>query len=129
MGKLLIGYDGSDCAAQAIDDLCHAGLGAEGIDAVVMSIADMLPGMPGQDVLGDYSAALVRLQTDASEALAEAKRCAEEGSRRLREMFPGWRVTAEAATESPYWGLITKAGQMQADLLVVGSHGARHWAG
>ena len=44
MSKLLIGYDASEYAAHAIDDLARAGLSAVDVEATVLSIADLLPG-------------------------------------------------------------------------------------
>jgi hypothetical protein len=44
--RVLIGYDGSPCADAAINDLRRAGLPPAG-EAVVMSVADVWPHLPG----------------------------------------------------------------------------------
>ena len=40
--KILIAYDGSDCAEAALDDLQRAGLPREA-EAVILSVADVYP--------------------------------------------------------------------------------------
>jgi nucleotide-binding universal stress UspA family protein len=123
MTKLLIGYDGSTCSFDAIDDLRRAGLPSNGIDATVMSIADLLPGILGADLVKDYPPALKHARFNAEQAMREARERSEGGAERLRSLFPRWRVSATAAADSPYWGLVKKAQEAQADLLVVGSQG------
>jgi nucleotide-binding universal stress UspA family protein len=123
MKKLLLGYDGSTCSSDAIDDLCRAGLHAQGIVATVMSIADLLPGVLGGDLVKEYPPALKQARFNAEQAMREAHEHAERGAGRLRALFPDWRVSTAAAADSPYWGLVKKAQETQADLLVVGSQG------
>jgi nucleotide-binding universal stress UspA family protein len=38
-------------------------------------------------------------------------------------LFPAWRINADAAADSPYWGLIKRSEESKSDLLVVGSQG------
>jgi nucleotide-binding universal stress UspA family protein len=121
--KLLIGYDGSECAGDAILDLFNAGLPSNDVDATVLSIADLLPGMPGQEFVSDYPTALNQARFHVQEAIDLAKRLSAEGAERLRQLFPGWTVHADATADSPYWGLVKRAEKLNADLLVVGSHG------
>jgi nucleotide-binding universal stress UspA family protein len=59
----------------------------------------------------------------AEQLLGEARKCSQEGSERLRRVFPDWRIRADAVADSPYWGLVKQAEQLQANLLVVGSQG------
>lgn len=123
MVKLLIGHDGSECSADAIDDLCRAGLPSDDVEALVLSVADVYPGVPATDypILYPHAAAQARVQVD--EAMREAECFANAGRARVKSLFLGWDVRAQVVAESPYWGLVTKAEQWQADLLVVGSHG------
>ena len=45
--KILIGYDGSECAEAALEDLQRAGLGAEA-EALVMTVADVFVPVPNR---------------------------------------------------------------------------------
>src|SRR5688500_9713836 len=126
--KILIGYDGSDCAKAAIKDLRRAGLPATG-EALVMSVADLLTQLP----YAEYGSAdpttaamphgiVVAARDRAAEVVQDAQRAATEGADLLRSVLPGWTVQADSVAESPYWALIKKAEQWNADLVVVGSH-------
>src|SRR4051794_16806339 len=124
MLKLLIGFDGSQGAADAVHDLAHAGLPSADVEASVLSIADLLPGVLGQDLVHAYPAAVMKqARFHAEQLLAEAHAVSTEGAELLRPLFPGWRITADAAADSPYWGLVKRAEQSRSDLLVVGSQG------
>jgi nucleotide-binding universal stress UspA family protein len=127
--KILIGFDGSKCAESALDDLRAAGMPPV-VEAHVMSVADVwLPPPPPGVGVNEYVHELrtrpqpfKAWQTNArlvSEADGYARRAAD----RLRGMFPLWKVTFEGTYGSPAWELIEKAGSMNADLVVVGSHG------
>lgn len=128
--KILIGYDGSACSNAALDDLKLAGLPEEKVEAVVMSIAEVwLPPPPENESLSEYAMDLQThpqpfkaYQTHAK-AVTEAEAFAKHARRRLRQMFPDWRVSGEANCGSPAWEIMTKAGEMNADLIVLGSHG------
>src|SRR4030095_7176779 len=58
-----------------------------------------------------------------AQAMADAKERAEEGGARVREMFPSWKVSAEATSEPAHRGLLSRSEAWGADLIVVGSHG------
>ncbi len=55
--------------------------------------------------------------------VAEFETLANHAAKRLRRMFPGWTVSAEAATGSPAWEVLTTADDFKPDLIVAGSHG------
>ena len=128
--RVLIGYDGSSGADAALLDLRRAGL-PETVEAVVMSMADVfLPPVPPPGSAGDESAWVAAMPEAARQARARAVRAVEEAetlAKRARERlhtdFPTWSVRAEAGADSPAWGLIKKADEWGADLVVVGSHG------
>src|SRR5690606_3951569 len=85
---------------------------------------DLMPGVLGADLVQSYPPALLeKARSHAQRALAEAQQAAEQGARRVRELFSAWQVRAEAAADSPYWGLIKRADELAIDLLVVGSQG------
>ena len=126
--KLLIGYDGSECAEAALDDLQRAGL-PRSVEALIMSVTEVwLPPPPPSS----YEVVEQALETpddlkkvygERSEALEAAQRLATQASERLLKNFPEWDVRVEATYGSPAWDLIMKADEWNPDLIVVGSHG------
>lgn len=127
--KILIGYDGSECSDAALDDIKTAGF-PEKVEAVVMSVAEVwLPPPPIGETLSEYATDLQKqpqpfkaYQTHAK-AVTEAEALARQGQHRLLRMFPGWSVAAEPNYGSPAWEIISRADEIKADLIVVGSHG------
>ncbi len=128
--KILIAYDGSECANAALDDLQFAGLSRVG-EAVIMSITEVwLPPPPGSSYEILEQASIVRVPLDlkkvyakGSLAVKEAKALAENGAERFRAAFPRWKVRTEASYGSPAWELVSRADKWRPDLVVVGSHG------
>ena len=127
--KILIGYDGSKSAEAALDDLQGAGLPAD-CEALVFSIAEVW--LPPQSFNGngagvkpdDYKEAHLRKHYEKNKrAVGEAETFAHHACHRLRENFPGWKITAEATYGSPGWEILDKADVFEPDLIVVGSHG------
>lgn len=124
--KIFIAYDGSEPANTAIDGLRRAGLPADGVEALVMSVGEVwLPPAVDdanetfpQDVPG-----LKAAREHAERVMQTAKEEAQRGAERVQQIFPQWRVTAEAHNGSPAFELLNRAEEWQADLIVVGSHG------
>lgn len=109
--KILIGYDGSECADAAIDDLQTAGL-PERADAVVLSVMEnwLPPPSSLESVEGwDHP--------------AETRMVAAKGVARLQRLRPEWEITPEIAIGSPASSILEKADEWKPDLIVVGSHG------
>lgn len=129
--KILIAYDGSECADAALDDLRKAGLPPSGVEAQVISVAEVwLPPPPPSAYEVVEAAAASRTVADLqrghsrqTQAVAEAEQLAARAAERLRRNFPGWMVGAEASYGSPAWEIIMKADRWEPDLVVVGSHG------
>ncbi|MCX8072309.1 MAG: universal stress protein [Candidatus Binatia bacterium] len=120
--RIVIGYDGSDSARHAVDDLAYAGLPAGSV-AKVITVADVwLPPEPEKNEI-PLPDPVSKGRALAKQALAEAAALAEDGARLVRAKFPSWEVQWEARADSPGWGLIKAAEEWNADLLVVGSHG------
>lgn len=128
--KILIGYDGSNCAEAALDDLVQAGLPEAG-EFLVMSVAEVwLPPEkirqqweaenPDSDFLNEINR---NHDKKNKETIAEFETLANHAATRLHAMFPGWNVTAEAASGSPAWEVLTKADNFKPDLIVAGSQG------
>lgn len=115
--NVLIAFDGSAHSEAAIVELRLAGL-PQRTRAVVLSVLD------GREP--DESKSDPR----ASEAWNQQLEVAERGAAMLRELFPGWTVSAEVRVGSPAWEIIKRAegdgaaaGDAPFDLVVVGSRG------
>jgi nucleotide-binding universal stress UspA family protein len=127
VSKILIAYDGSDCADAALLDLRRAGL-PEVLEAVVLTVADVILPPPDDEV--PESELLIHIPEGVRHGLAhaeqvvkEARALAERAAQRLKEDFPGWEVKAEACGDAPAWAVIKMADQLKSDLIIVGSHG------
>ena len=125
--KILIGYDGSDVSNFAIEDLVKAGLPEE-VDTVVLTVGEAW-GLPTSiDRISAGSTRFVHPTTRLIESHLEevregARKLAETAATRLKVMFPGWQVTAEAMCGNAANEIITMADEWEPNLLVVGSHG------
>ncbi len=123
--KILIAYDGSPIADEAIDDLYLAGL-PENAEAVVLCLAkpwnlsafgadsgllEWTP-LPVSDVL-----AIDRLALDSALVLAN------RGRNHVEFRHPAWKVKSESRLEDPARGILEKAEAWKPDLIVLGSHG------
>jgi nucleotide-binding universal stress UspA family protein len=127
--KILIAYDGSDCANEALYGLHRAGLPREA-EALVMSVAEMslAPPASGVEVVDSAlvegcAANLQKMNERESVSLVDAQVFATEAAKRLQAGFPDWNLRAEAQRGSPAGELLAKADQWAPDLIVVGSHG------
>jgi len=109
--KILVAYDGSECADAALDDLRMAGLPSDAKIKVLSVLENWLPPPSGLEIIE-------HIDRD-QEYLALARR----GGTRLVSMEPGWDVKSESGAGSPATVIIEKADEWGADLIVVGSHG------
>jgi nucleotide-binding universal stress UspA family protein len=129
--RVLVGYDGSECADAAIEDLRRAGLPRRG-EAMVVTVAEEWPAF----MLAGYDALEMERQSKEDVArgtavhsvqmdrwAAAASETAKSGAERLRAILPGWQVTPSVHSSSPYSALLRVADEWKADLLVIGSHG------
>lgn len=127
MKRILIAYDNSGCADAAIDELSLAGLPPE-LDATVITVAEVwLPpeAGPRDAEAHDRLPLAVRRAREAAWHAVETdcRARAERAATRLRAHFPKWNTEALAVGDSPVRGILKKAGEWRADLIVVGSHG------
>jgi nucleotide-binding universal stress UspA family protein len=125
--KVLIAYDGSECADEALDDLKRAGL-PEGLEVVVLSVADVFVPPPTKEGLDDtfpfyIPPGIRRAHEHAMREVDKARKLAERARDRLKTLFPRWEVRAEAYADSPAWAIIRKADEWKPSLVVLGSHG------
>ena len=124
--KIFVTYDGSTPADTAIDGLRRAGLPTQGVEALVMSVGEVwLP--PAVEDAGEsfprHVPGLKESREYAEGVMQGAHETAERGAKRVRQIFPEWRVTPDATNGSPAFELLNRAEEWQADLIVVGSQG------
>jgi nucleotide-binding universal stress UspA family protein len=128
--RVLIGYDGSDWADAAVDDLRRAGLPAD-VEAAVFTAVDLTPHLPPSSyqpvdpaIEATEPPILRNARVLARAAMSEARLIADRGVERVRAEFPDWKVSAETTPDfAAYRALVVKAEKWRPDLLVVGSRG------
>jgi len=123
--KILIAYDGSQGADDALDDLPRAGLPPLA-EAFIVSVAEVFAPPTGPaEAAGPVQVppAVRQAWAEATQAVAAAHARALQARARVQALFPGWQVGAEASADSPAWGVIKQADTWYPDLIVVGSHG------
>lgn len=129
--KILIAYDGSGCADEALEDLARAGLPGEA-QALVISVAEKwIPPPSSYEVVESVyvERSEDRLEaTTSSRAVGDAHALAFQASKIIQSSFPSWTVRADAFCGSPAGEIIEQAEKWSADLIVVGSQG-RSWLG
>lgn len=96
--RILIGYNGTDFASAALEELRRAGLPDEA-KVLVLTVAEMC-----------------FATVDSDDALALAAVAAT----RLRKMFPGWDITTNAARGAAAGEIMAAAERFQPDLIVLG---------
>jgi nucleotide-binding universal stress UspA family protein len=130
--RILIGYDGSESADAALDDLRRAGLPRE-VEALIVSVGEVLMPLPPSSIGNEaiepslasrrVASAIAQAQSQTARALKEAKEFAVEAGDRVQSYFPDWQVQAEGLAGWPATELTNRADEWKADLVVVGSQG------
>ena len=124
MKRLLIAYDGSPAADCAINDLLHAAP-PESLDVIVMSVANVYlpsPSRTAEAAVPEFPPALI--QNAHEKALHEIETHRELAIRacgRIKSMFSKWNCAPLSVGDSPGWGIVKKATEWKADLVVVGA--------
>lgn len=127
--KLLIGYDGSESADAAVEDIQRAGLSRD-TEAIVFAVADVWfypppsdPTLPAPSSPLDHQILswAEEMRARATQALIDSDDVARQAAAQLRALFPSWKIDVETTINWPSWGIITKAEAWGADLVVVGS--------
>ncbi len=127
--KILIAYDGSEGADTGIDGLHRAGLPTHDVEALVVSVAEVwlpphsLVGELDDTSRGEIPEYVKLIRERVARIVEQAQGLAQRGGERVRRIFPRWTVGNEAISGSPAYELLTRAGEWQPDLIVVGSHG------
>lgn len=96
--RILIGYNRTDFAKAAIEDLRRAGLPVEA-DVLVLTVAELcFPTVMAED----------------------AESIATEGATRIRHLFPEWSVATQASRGAPIREILAAADMFEPDLIVLG---------
>lgn len=135
--KVLVAYDGSECAEKALEDLNRAGLPNENVEVLLMEVAEVwLPPENISDVPEPpnfITEAVHKKILKNQQVLTEAALSVQEAGKKLGQTFPNWTVKAKATYGSPAWEVLFRADEFKPDLIVVGSHGrsmlGRIWLG
>ena len=128
--KLLIGYDGSQCANAALDDLRRAGLPREA-QAIILSVFEQWLPHAGHNNLSALTSGASRsngvtpLQTagTGAEKITETRALALDAKLRLQAHFPDWDIKPEESSGSPAREILKRAADWGPDLIAVGSQG------
>jgi nucleotide-binding universal stress UspA family protein len=124
--KILIGYDGSEWANAALEDLKSAGL-PENAEALVMTMADVFIPQVNEEIDNSFPmyvpAGVKRAHEHAAQKLKEAGAMAVHACEQIRKMFPQWEVNHLALADSPAWAILREADRWKPDLIVVGAQG------
>jgi len=125
--RILIAYDGSECANTSIDGLQRAGLPARDVEALVVSVGEVWLPPPSPDELPNdvpvHAPGLKQARERAARIIEVAQRLAESGSERVQRLFAHWKVDHDARNGSPPFEILNCAREWQPELIVVGWHG------
>jgi nucleotide-binding universal stress UspA family protein len=126
--KILIAYDGSDCANGAIGDLSHAGL-PDDTEALILNVTETwLP----KDFENESFVKTVgwtsvdninQMRQAAIEKVAEGEKLAGDARRLVQQKFPAWQVRHKAIGGFAEREIVSEANESKPDLIVIGSHG------
>jgi nucleotide-binding universal stress UspA family protein len=125
--KILAAYDGSSFAESALKDLTRAGLPTEGVELLLMQVAEVW--LPPENVTETeephnfITDAVHQKLLKNQQILADTAVSVQEAGTRAGVMFPNWTVKAKATYGSPAWEILSRAGEFKPDLIAVGSHG------
>lgn len=113
--NITLGYDASDCANVAVDDLTIDGI-PQGSTIHVVSVSEWFP-LPfsegGVDVIPE------KAYPEAS----DAEETARLGAEKIREARPDLEVLPVGTSGSPAHQIVSHAEEVDSDLVIVGSHG------
>ena len=129
--KILIAYDGSTCADDALNDLPRAGLPREA-DALIVQVEERWLSAPSgyktvEEVVVSTNLSAAKPAREPVEPQAEANgehlESLGQASQRMGAYFPEWKMETLSLKGSPAREIIHSAKEWNADLVVVGSHG------
>lgn len=121
--KVLIGYDGSQFADAALDDLKNAGL-PDNTEVLLLTVAEVwLPPHEEGEKPEFITEGLRKKYEENLEILKAARETASRAAERVRNNFPRWKVDSEATYGSPAWEILFRAEDFKPNLILVGAQG------
>lgn len=129
--KILVAYDGSEFADNALNDLPRAGLSREAEVLIVNVSERWLPPPSGYEIVEEVfitseptaaKKARAKVETEIQTDEEESP-IFENARKKLAADFPDWKIETLFLCGSPSNQIVKKAGEWNADLIVVGSHG------
>lgn len=124
--KILIGYDGSARAENAMKELAKAGLPGKAEVILLVAIPPLLPLdslAPEGYAVSWYADAYAEAVKNARRTESKAKAKGNVALRRLKKYFPGWKITLESTVDVPSHAILNRADKWKPDMVLVGSHG------
>lgn len=130
--KILISYDGSSCAGDAIKDLPRAGLPREAQALIVAVQERWLTAAVSESVTAankivstNSAAAKPALSEEKTSAgfIAEQEKMLARAAEMIASSFPEWKTETLHLKGSPAREIVRQAKIYDADLIVLGSHG------
>lgn len=125
--KVLIGYDATQSAKTALDELKRAALPA-GTQILAATAGDFwMPPVdapmlaPSAAVSRRVTTTMAQLERQAAQEIEAAQATAQEAAAQISAQFPQWRVEADWLKGDAAQQLMKKAADWGADLIVVGS--------
>ena len=115
--KILIAYDGSDCAEAALDDLQRAGLPRQA-EVLVVTVTEIWLPPPHAE-----SFELLMTASGQPPVIEKAQGFALRAVELLQNNFGEWTVHSRIQSGSPGSAILNVAEEWHPDLIVVGSHG------
>ncbi len=126
MTKILIGYDGSPAADSTLADMRKAGFPAKAEARIVIACPPIMPLeslAPNGLVPSGYVEAYAQAVENHEVTKAKAKKQALAAAKKLKAVFPDWRIVAETSEETPAHAILDAAETWKADWIVIGSRG------
>lgn len=129
--RILVAYDGSKCAENAINGLPRAGLPREA-EAVIVSVKERWLPSPFYKLVDEFlavpknsaAAKPVRAREHPDvEKIDEKSNQLKRAWKQLGLNFPDWKIETITLHGSPSYQTVQKAKEWNANLIVVGSHG------
>lgn len=128
--RVVVGYDGSQTSEGALADLRRAGL-PEQTECIVLTVTqawvtreeeELAVSAETRTASAGAPVASAAERTHGAQAMHEAHDLAEIAAAKLAAWFPRWSVRAESRPDAPAWGLLERVRELNADLVVVGTH-------
>jgi nucleotide-binding universal stress UspA family protein len=123
--KILIAYDGSTCANEALNDLPRAGLPRQA-EALIVNVKELsLPFWSGEDVAEEVSVLTNSVGAQQKKTQPQYELTFEmlnSAAERINAHFPEWKTEFFQTKGSPAREILNQAKTWGANLIVVGSH-------